>query len=170
MSYTTTPRDFRDKDAAYRGLVRDLGALLEGEPDAIANAANTAALLFDALPDINWAGVYFLKGGELVVGPFQGKPACVRIALGRGACGTAAARRETLIVDDVHAFPGHIVCDPASRSEIVVPLVSGARLLGVLDIDSPRPGRFDAADARGLESLAARLVAAIAQPRDAGSE
>jgi L-methionine (R)-S-oxide reductase len=170
MSYTTTPRDFRDKDAAYRGLVRELGALLEGEPDAIANAANTAALLFDALPDINWAGVYFLKGGELVVGPFQGKPACVRIALGRGACGTAAARRETLIVDDVHSFPGHIVCDSASRSEIVVPLVSGARLLGVLDIDSPRPGRFDAADARGLESLAARLVAAIAQLPDAGSE
>jgi L-methionine (R)-S-oxide reductase len=170
MSHTTTPRDFRDKDAAYRGLVRDLGALLEGEPDAIANAANTAALLFDALPEINWAGVYFLKGGELVVGPFQGKPACVRIALGRGACGTAAARRETLIVDDVHSFPGHIVCDPASRSEIVVPLVAGARLLGVLDIDSPRLGRFDAADARGLESLAARLVAAIAQPRDAGSE
>ncbi|MGP8034660.1 MAG: GAF domain-containing protein [Steroidobacteraceae bacterium] len=170
MSHTTTPRDFRDKDAAYRGLVRDLGALLEGEPDAIANAANTVALLFDALPDINWAGVYFLKGGELVVGPFQGKPACVRIALGRGACGTAAARRETLIVDDVQSFPGHIVCDPASRSEIVVPLVSGARLLGVLDIDSPRLGRFDAADARGLESLAARLVAAIAQLRDAGSE
>ncbi|MGO9802653.1 MAG: GAF domain-containing protein [Steroidobacteraceae bacterium] len=170
MSHTTTPRDFRDKDAAYRGLVRDLGALLEGEPDAIANAANTVALLFDALPDINWAGIYFLKGGELVVGPFQGKPACVRIALGRGACGTAAARRATLIVDDVQSFPGHIVCDPASRSEIVVPLVSGARLLGVFDIDSPRLGRFDAADARGLESLAARLVAAIAQLRDAGPE
>jgi L-methionine (R)-S-oxide reductase len=170
MSYTTTPRDFRDKDAAYRGLVRELGALLEGEPDVIANAANTAALLFAALPEINWAGVYFLKGGELVVGPFQGKPACVRIALGRGACGAAAARRETLIVDDVHSFPGHIVCDPVSRSEIVVPLVAGARLLGVLDIDSPRLGRFDAADARGLESLAARLVAAIAQPRDAGPE
>jgi L-methionine (R)-S-oxide reductase len=170
MSYTTMPRDFSDKDAAYRGLARELGALIDGEPDAIANAANAAALLFDALPEINWAGFYFLRGRELVVGPFQGKPACVRIALGRGACGAAATRRQTLIVDDVHAFPGHIVCDPASRSEIVVPLVDGARLLGVLDIDSPRVARFDATDARGLESLASRLAPAIAGLPDAARE
>jgi len=163
MSYTTTPRDFSDKDAAYRGLARDLGALIEGEHDPIANAANAAALIFDALPEINWAGFYFLRGHELVVGPFQGKPACVRIALGRGACGAAAASRRTLIVEDVHSFPGHIVCDPASRSEIVVPLLDGARLIGVLDIDSPRIARFDAADARGLESLAPQLAAALAR-------
>jgi L-methionine (R)-S-oxide reductase len=162
MSHTSTPRDFRDKDAAYSGLVRELAGLIEGERDAIANAANCAALLFDALPEVNWAGFYFLKDGELVVGPFQGKPACVRIALGRGACGTAAVRRQTLIVADVHAFPGHIVCDPASRSEIVVPLVSGTRLLGVLDLDSPRPARFDAADARGLEWVARHLEPALA--------
>jgi len=170
MSHMSTPRDFSDKDAAYRGLARELGALLEGEHDPIANAANAAALIFDALPGINWAGFYFLKGRELVVGPFQGKPACVRIALGRGACGAAAARRQTLVVDDVHSFPGHIVCDPASRSEIVVPLVDGARLLGVLDIDSPRVGRFDAADARGLEALAARLLPALARLPDARPE
>jgi len=163
MSYTTTPRDFSDKDAAYRELARDLGALIEGEHDPIANAANAVALIFDALPGINWAGFYFLKGHELVVGPFQGKPACVRIALGRGACGSAAASRRTLIVEDVHSFPGHIICDPASRSEIVLPLLDGARLLGVLDIDSPRIARFDAADARGLESLAPRLAAALAR-------
>lgn len=162
MSHTTGERDFRDKDAGYSSLMSELTGLIEGERDAIANAANSAALLFDALPEVNWVGYYFLRDGELVVGPFQGKPACVRIALGRGACGTAAQRRETLIVDDVHRFPGHIVCDPASRSEIVVPLVAGTRLLGVLDLDSPRAGRFDAADARGLEKLARRLVPAIA--------
>lgn len=162
MSYSATPRDFSDKDAAYRGLVRELAALIAGEPDSIANAANAAALLFDALPEINWAGVYFLRGAELVVGPFQGKPACVRIALDRGACGAAASRRRTVILDDVRSFPGHIVCDPASRSEIVVPLVTGTRLIGVLDIDSPRVGRFDAADARGLESVALELAPAIA--------
>jgi L-methionine (R)-S-oxide reductase len=170
MSYSTTPRDFRDKDAAYINLVRDLGTLIGDERDPIANAANAAALLFDALPEINWAGFYFLRGEELVVGPFQGKPACVRIALGRGACGTAAASRRTLIVADVNEFAGHIVCDPASRSEIVVPLVSGSRLLGVLDIDSPRTRRFDAADARGLESLVERLVPAITALPDAGPE
>lgn len=162
MSYTTAQRDFRDKDAGYLGLIAELNGLLGGESDAIANAANSAALLFDALPEINWAGYYFLRGGELVVGPFQGKPACVRIRMGSGACGTAAQRRQTLIVEDIDNFPGHIVCDPASRSEIVVPLVSGTRLLGVLDLDSPRPGRFDTADARGLERLARRLAPAIA--------
>lgn len=159
MTFTTRQYDFTDKRSGYARLAADLEALLAGESDLIANAANTAALLFDALPAINWAGFYFLRGGELVVGPFQGKPACVRIALGRGVCGTAAARRETIVVPDVHAFPGHIACDSASRSEIVVPLI-GERLLGVLDIDSPDPGRFDDADARGLERLAAVFLAA----------
>jgi GAF domain-containing protein len=160
MSYATTRYDFRDKSAGYAQLTRELAALLAGESDVIANAANAAALIYDALPEVNWAGFYFFKGGELVVGPFQGKPACVRIALGRGVCGTAAAERRTLVVADVHAFPGHIACDAASRSELVVPLIADGELLGVLDLDSPRPGRFDALDARGLEALAAQFVAA----------
>jgi GAF domain-containing protein len=125
MSFATTRYEFKDKAADYQRLAQELEALLAGETDATANAANTAALLFDALPDINWAGFYFLKAGELVVGPFQGKPACVRIAVGRGVCGTAVERRQSVLVEDVHAFPGHIPCDAASRSEIVVPLVAG---------------------------------------------
>jgi L-methionine (R)-S-oxide reductase len=149
--------DFRDKTAGYAGLARQLTALLAGERDLIANAANTAALIYHALPEVNWAGFYFLRnglhGGELVVGPFQGKPACVRIALGKGVCGTAAARRQTEVVPDVHAFPGHIACDAASRSEIVIPLCVRDEILGVLDLDSPSPARFDAADASGLEEL-----------------
>jgi len=160
MSFASRRYDFEDKAAAYRELAAQLRALLGGERDFIANAANTAALIYDALPALNWAGFYFLRDGELVVGPFQGKPACVRIALGKGVCGTAALERRTLVVPDVHAFPGHIACDAASRSEIVVPLLAGARLLGVLDLDSPEPGRFDAADAAGLEALAALFVAA----------
>jgi len=160
MSYAATRFDFRDKNAGYARLAQQLAALLAGEPDLIANAANTSALLFDALPEVNWAGFYFLKEGELVVGPFQGRPACVRIALGRGVCGTAAAERRTLLVPDVHKFPGHIACDAASRAEVVVPLVASGALLGVLDLDSPRPGRFDDTDARGLEALAAQFVAA----------
>ena len=159
-TYTSEPYDFADKPAGYEQLAAQLQGLLHGESDAIANAANTAALIFDALPDVNWAGFYFLRGGELVVGPFQGKPACVRIALGRGVCGTAAARRETLIVPDVNAFPGHIACDGASQSEVVVPLIAAGRVLGVLDLDSPRLARFDEVDARGLERLAALFVAA----------
>lgn len=155
MSYAASRYDFRDKAADYARLAQELGALLAGESDLIANAANSAALLFDVLPEVNWAGFYFLKEGELLVGPFQGKPACVRIALGQGVCGTAALQRRTLIVPDVHQFPGHIACDAASRAEIVVPVISGDALLGVLDIDSPRVGRFDEADARGLEALAA---------------
>ena len=139
----------RNPDAAYRELARDLAALLAGERDLIANAANTAALIYDALPGLNWAGFYLYKSGELVLGPFQGKPACVRIAIGKGVCGTAAARRETVVVEDVHAFPGHIACDSASNSEIVIPLVRGGELLGVLDLDSPKLARFGAADARG---------------------
>jgi GAF domain-containing protein len=161
MSHAVGRYDFKNKDADYARLAAELRALLEGERDRIANAANTAALLFEALPEVNWAGFYFLKGGELVVGPFQGKPACVRIALGRGVCGTAAAQRRTLLVPDVQEFPGHIACDAASRSEIVVPLVAGGALLGVLDIDSPRAARFDEADARGLESLAELFVRSI---------
>jgi L-methionine (R)-S-oxide reductase len=161
MSYPAKRYDFKDKPADYARLREELAALLAGESDLIANAANTCALIFDALPDLNWAGFYFLKGNELVVGPFQGKPACVRIALGRGVCGTAAARRRTLLVPDVHEFPGHIACDTASRSEIVVPLINAGALLGVLDIDSPRPGRFDEADARGLESLTALFMSLV---------
>jgi GAF domain-containing protein len=167
MSYAAKRYDFHDKPADYARLREELAALLAGESDLIANAANTCALIFAALPDVNWAGFYFLKAGELVVGPFQGKPACVRVALGHGVCGTSAARRQTLLVPDVHAFPGHIACDTASRSEIAVPLIVDGALLGVLDIDSPRPGRFDAADARGLESLTALFVAAAGQAAQA---
>jgi L-methionine (R)-S-oxide reductase len=158
MSHATQTYDFGNAQTAYAELARDLAALLAGERDMIANAANTAALVYDALPDLNWAGFYLYKSGELVLGPFQGKPACVRIALGKGVCGTAAARRETVRVDDVHAFPGHIACDSASNSEIVIPLVKGAELLGVLDLDSPVHARFDATDARGLEALAKIFV------------
>jgi L-methionine (R)-S-oxide reductase len=147
------------KPDQYAALLAGLDGLLHGERDAIANCANAASLLWHTLPDLNWAGVYLWKNGELVVGPFQGKPACVRIALGRGVCGTSAARRETVLVPDVHAFPGHIACDSASNSEIVVPLVSGDRLLGVLDLDSPTLARFDADDARHLEDFARRLAA-----------
>ena|SRR5688572_24175709 len=131
-----------------------------GERDPWANAANAAALIFELLPDLNWAGFYFLRGGELVVGPFQGRVACVRIPLGSGVCGTAAERRATLIVPDVHEFPGHIACDAASNSEVVVPLLSGGKLIGVLDVDSPSLDRFTAEDTKLLESLAEIIVAA----------
>jgi len=136
------------------GLREQARALLEGERDSLANSANLAALIFHALPGLNWAGFYWMKGGELVLGPFQGKPACVRIALGKGVCGTAARDRVTIIVRDVEKFPGHIACDAASRSEVVVPVVRGGELLGVLDLDSPVVARFDAEDAAGLETLA----------------
>jgi L-methionine (R)-S-oxide reductase len=152
--------DTADKAEAWRQIVEAADALTAGEPDAVANMANVAALLFEALPGLNWAGFYFLRGGELVVGPFQGRVACVRIAVGAGVCGTAAQRRATVIVPDVHAFPGHIACDANSRSELVVPLIHGDRLVGVLDLDSPRTDRFTQRDARLLEALAARLVAA----------
>ena len=145
----------------YDDLMSDLAGLLEGEHDPIANAANVSACLYQYLPDINWAGFYFLRGGTLVLGPFQGKPACVRIPLGQGVCGTAAARRETIVVPDVHAFPGHIACDAASNAEIVVPLVRDGALLGVLDIDSPRKGRFSVADQNGCEAVAAAYVASL---------
>ncbi len=161
MSHTTSRYEFKDKSADYEHLAVELAGLLADERDLTANAANAASLIFHALPDVNWAGFYFLKHGELLVGPFQGKPACVRIALGKGVCGTAAARRETVLVTDVHAFPGHIACDAASRSEIVIPLVKSGTLLGVLDIDSPLVGRFDSSDQRGLERLAEVFVGSL---------
>jgi GAF domain-containing protein len=149
------------KPALYASVVAQTRALLEGERDAIANFANTTSLLYHSLPDLNWVGFYLLKDGELVVGPFQGKPACVRIALGKGVCGTAAARRATVIVKNVHEFDGHIACDSASNSEIVVPLVRGNELLGVLDLDSPKFERFDAEDQAGLEQVVAEVLKAI---------
>lgn len=158
--FTAATIDFTDKTAGYGELSKQLAALLRGERDAIANLANAAALLWHTLPDLNWAGFYRFVDGQLVLGPFQGKPACVLIQLGKGVCGTAAARRETVLVPDVHEFPGHIACDAASRSEIVVPLLKDGILLGVLDLDSPLPGRFDAQDQAGLEELAGALVVA----------
>ncbi|MDI1247417.1 MAG: GAF domain-containing protein [Lacunisphaera sp.] len=146
------------KAAAYAALNAQLAAVLAGEADGLANTANMAALLYQGLPDLNWAGFYFLHGSELVLGPFQGKVACVRIALNRGVCGAAASRRETVVVPDVHGFPGHIACDSASRSEIVVPLVRAGRLWGVLDLDSPQPARFDQDDAAGLEAAVEILL------------
>jgi GAF domain-containing protein len=149
------------KPELYAQLASELRSLLEGEPDMIANLANAAALLYHSLPQLNWCGFYLLKGGELVVGPFQGKPACVRIAIGKGVCGTAAARRTSVIVANVNEFPGHIACDTASNSEIVVPIVRGNELIGVLDLDSPDLARFDASDQEGLEKLVKILVAAL---------
>lgn len=140
-------------------LVAQGRALMDGERDAIANAANLSALLYDALPDVNWVGVYLLRGAELVLGPFQGKPACTRIAVGAGVCGSAVAQRRTLVVPDVHAFPGHIACDSATRSEIVVPLRAGDRIIGVLDVDSPLEHRFHDQERRLLEALAQALTA-----------
>jgi GAF domain-containing protein len=142
----------------YRDLLSALDALTADEPDAIANMANASALIWQYLPDLNWAGFYRLVGDELVLGPFQGKAACIRIALGKGVCGTAAATRTTQVVEDVHAFPGHIACDAASRSELVVPIVRDGMLVGVLDLDSPEAARFDAEDAAGCEALAALLA------------
>jgi L-methionine (R)-S-oxide reductase len=162
MSHVSQHYDFSAPEVAYTELARDLRALLSGERDLIANAANMSALIYDALPDLNWAGLYLYKSGELVLGPFQGKPACVRIALGKGVCGTAAARRETILVEDVHAFPGHIACDSASNSEIVIPLLRGGELLGVLDLDSPKLRRFGAVDQRGLEALAKIFLESLA--------
>ncbi|KQN71710.1 GAF domain-containing protein [Sphingomonas sp. Leaf62] len=150
------------KGDLYRDLLGALDALTADENDAIANMANASALLMQYLPDLNWAGFYRLVGDELVLGPFQGKAACIRIAMGRGVCGTAAASRESQLVADVHAFPGHIACDADSRSELVVPVVVGERLIGVLDLDSPLPGRFDDADRAGCEALVAVLGPRIA--------
>jgi L-methionine (R)-S-oxide reductase len=146
------------KPALYAAITGQVQALTEGERDLIANLANTASLLYHSMPDLNWVGFYLLKDGELVVGPFQGKPACVRIAMGKGVCGTAAARRAPVIVENVHEFGGHIACDSASNSEIVLPIVRGNELIGVLDLDSPKFSRFDQQDQAGLEQVVAALL------------
>jgi L-methionine (R)-S-oxide reductase len=156
--HTSTLDRTQSKPELYKDLAAELRGLLAGESDEIANYANTAALLFHSLPDLNWAGFYLWRGEELVVGPFQGRPACVRIALGRGVCGTAAARRETIVVQNVHEFPGHIACDTASNSEIVVPIVRAGALIGVLDLDSPKLARFDQEDRQGLEAVVGILL------------
>jgi L-methionine (R)-S-oxide reductase len=156
------PQDL-PKPELYRQLVAAAEALTAGERDTVANMANVAALIWLMVPGLNWAGFYRLHGGELVLGPFQGKPACIRIALGAGVCGAAAATGRTQRVADVHALPGHIACDPASRSELVVPILGGGAVIAVLDLDSPEPARFDAEDAAGIEAMAA-LLAARLQP------
>lgn len=149
----------RDKPVFYEELRGQLSGLLDGERDAIANGANMAALIYHMLPELNWAGLYFLRmPGELVLGPFQGKSACVWIAVGRGVCGTAVERRASVLVEDVHDFPGHIACDAASRSELVIPLIYKEIVLGVFDLDSPRPGRFEHADQVGMETLATTYI------------
>jgi L-methionine (R)-S-oxide reductase len=150
-----------DKATLYRDLVQALDGLTAGEPDAIANMANAAALIGQFLPDLNWAGFYRNVGGELVLGPFQGQAACIRIAFGAGVCGTAAATRTSQRVADVHAFPGHIACDATSASELVVPIIAGDRLIAVLDLDSPTRARFDAEDQAGCEAIAALLATRI---------
>ena len=152
-----------DKAALYGDLLDALDALTAGEPDAIANMANAAALIWQYVPDLNWAGFYRAVGDVLVLGPFQGKPACIRIPFGRGVCGAAAAARAVQCVSDVHAFQGHIACDAASAAELVVPVVAAGRLIGVLDLDSPTTGRFDETDVAGCTALMARLA-----PRFAG--
>ncbi|MFZ9479158.1 MAG: GAF domain-containing protein [Steroidobacteraceae bacterium] len=161
--------DAASKSAGYAQLDAALAALLAGEHDLIANLANTSALLFTTLPQLNWAGFYLLRSpDELVLGPFQGKPACVRIALGRGVCGTAAATRRTVLVPNVHEFPGHIACDSASNSEIVLPLINNnGELLGLLDLDSPVLERFDAIDQQGLERIVATLMRSLGDKGEA---
>lgn len=149
------------KATQYAQLGGQLSSLLAGERDLVANAANFSSLIFNSLPDLNWAGFYFAKDDELVLGPFQGKPACMRIKIGQGVCGAGAATRETVIVPNVHEFPGHIACDSASNSEIVVPLIKESRLIGVLDLDSPLPSRFDQDDAAGLEDLVCILLSSV---------
>lgn len=159
-----------EKEEMYALLQKQAGALLQGESDAVANLANLAALLYLTLQDVNWAGFYLARGSELVLGPFQGKPACVRIAFGKGVCGTAAREDRVQIVPDVHAFAGHIACDSGSRSEIVVPLHAQGRVAGVMDIDSPTPARFDETDAQGLGALAKLLESACFRSGSAASE
>jgi GAF domain-containing protein len=153
--------DTTSKPDLYRDLLAAIDAITAGEADGVANMANAAALLWEYLPDLNWAGFYRMTGGELVLGPFQGKAACIRIPVGKGVCGTAAAGAETQLVDDVHAFPGHIACDAASRSELVVPIVRAGVVVAVIDLDAPLPARFDAEDAVGVEAIAAMLAARV---------
>src|SRR5258705_7498079 len=158
MTFQIAKTETVSKSELYANLQLQLRSLLEGERDFIANAANFSSLLYHSLPDLNWAGFYLYKDGELVLGPFQGQPACVRIAMGKGVCGAAAQQRQTILVDNVHDFPGHIACDSASNSEIVVPLIKQEQLIGVLDLDSPVFARFDNEDARGLNELAEIFV------------
>ena len=160
--FDTNTIDASDKTEFYRELAEQAASMVQGEPDETANAANLSALLFEQMPDLNWAGFYFLRSpDELVVGPFQGKPACVRIKVGKGVCGTAVERRQSMLVEDVDAFPGHIACDSASRAELVVPLIKDGKVLGVLDLDSPKLARFDAADQAGIEGVARIYVDAV---------
>jgi GAF domain-containing protein len=159
MTFQIAKTEVVSKNELYANLQSQARSLFESERDFIANAANLASLLYYSLPDLNWAGFYLRKGDELVLGPFQGKPACVRIPIGQGVCGTAAEQRQTILVDNVHDFPGHIACDSASNSEVVVPLVKHERLLGVLDLDSPSLARFDDDDARGLNELVEIFIA-----------
>ncbi len=156
--YDFAPADAADKPALYRDLADAVRAITEGERDGIANMANCAALLAEFLPDLNWSGFYRMVGGELVLGPFVGRPACIRIPLGKGVCGTSAAEGRSVLVEDVHAFPGHIACDAASRSELVVPVMRKGSVIAVIDLDSPNPARFDADDQAGIEALAAILA------------
>jgi L-methionine (R)-S-oxide reductase len=160
MTFELVTSEGATKTELYASLAAQLHSLLAGEQDSVANMANFAALLFHSLPDLNWSGFYLLKGEQLVLGPFQGKPACIRIPLGEGVCGTAAVRRETILVANVHEFPGHIACDSASNSEIVVPVMNGDTLIGVLDLDSPSFARFDEDDAKGLNELVEIFVEA----------
>jgi GAF domain-containing protein len=164
MTFQLARQETASKPEMYSHLALQLRSLLASEQDLIANAANVASLLYHSLPDLNWAGFYFLKEGELVLGPFQGEPACVRIAIGKGVCGTAAEIRQTVVVANVHDFPGHIACDSKSNSEIVVPLVKDQQLIGVLDLDSPVLGRFDDEDARGLNELAKIFITMSDKP------
>ena len=159
-----------DKPTLYRDLAGALDALVAGEPDGVANMANAAALIWETLPDLNWAGFYRNVGGELVLGPFQGRAACIRIPFGKGVCGAAAASLEPQLVADVQAFPGHIACDAASRAELVVPIVANGRLVGVLDLDSPTPGRFDKEDEEGCVILIQRLAERLGGMAKAPSE
>src|SRR5436305_984574 len=161
MTFQASQSHLKSKADLYETLASQLSSLLAGERDLIANAANFSSLIFHSLPDLNWAGFYFAKDGELLLGPFQGKPACVRIRVGQGVCGAGASKCETVIVPNVHEFPVHIACDSASNSEIVVPLMKGERLIGVLDLDSPLPARFDQDDAAGLESLVRILLSSV---------
>ncbi len=163
MTFQIVKSETVSKCELYANLKLQLRSLLEGERDFIANAANLSSLLYHSLPDLNWAGLYLHKGGELVLGPFQGPPACVRIAIGKGVCGTAAEQRQTILVDNVHDFPGHIACDSASNSEIVVPLIADDKLVGVLDLDSPEFTRFDDEDARGLNELVEIFIQASSE-------
>ena len=158
MTFQIAKPESVHKSELYAHLQSQLRGLLEGEHDFIANAANFASLLYHSLPDLIWAGFYLLKDGQLVLGPFQGKPACVRIAMGKGVCGTAAGERQTILVDNVHEFPGHIACDSASNSEIVVPLIVKEQLIGVLDLDSASFARFDDEDAQGLNEMFSLLI------------